>query len=122
MMGWIGKRLQTGATLDSHSFTIYCNIFYRLPEIKEGSKDAPNDPELAIRRLFRMSVHNQYFRELSQHPKIVSMISELIGPNVKLLQSMSLLKPPGEHITIILRPMVLIFFVLRFRREEMAPG
>ena len=47
-----------------------------------------------------MSVHNQYFRDLSKHPKIMSMVSELLGPDVKLLQSMSLLKPPGENIFI----------------------
>ena len=97
----IANRYTCTATQCAQSLTGRCikyyYLSYRLPEIKEGSKDAPSDPELAIRRLFRMSVHNQYFRDLSQRPKIVSMISELIGSNVKLLQSMSLLKPPGGY-------------------------
>ena len=59
-----------------------------------------------------MSVHNQYFRDLSQHPKIVSVVSELIGPNVKLLQSMSLLKPPGE---LMVKPVILSIRSFRFR-------
>lgn len=44
-----------------------------------------------------MSVHNQYFATLCKHPKLMRIVTELIGPDVKLLQSMSLLKPPGLY-------------------------
>jgi ectoine hydroxylase-related dioxygenase (phytanoyl-CoA dioxygenase family) len=43
-----------------------------------------------------MAIHEQYFTEFCRHPKIVSMITKLLGPDIKLLQSMSLLKPPGS--------------------------
>ena len=72
-------------------------IYCRLPEIqgKETTGDELQD-ELTIRRLFRMAVHNEYFANLCRHPKIVSMITQLLGPDIKLLQSMALLKPPGK--------------------------
>jgi ectoine hydroxylase-related dioxygenase (phytanoyl-CoA dioxygenase family) len=69
----------------------------RLPELQGqaiGDDDLAN--ELTIRRLFRMAIHEQYFTEFCRHPKIVSMITKLLGPDIKLLQSMSLLKPPGS--------------------------
>ena len=42
-----------------------------------------------------MAVHREYFAKLSRHPAIVGIVTELIGEDIKLLQSMSLLKPPG---------------------------
>ena len=45
-----------------------------------------------------MALHDEFFAQFCRHPKIVSMVTELLGPDVKLLQSMSLLKPPGTEI------------------------
>ncbi|XP_065890505.1 phytanoyl-CoA dioxygenase domain-containing protein 1-like [Dysidea avara] len=70
-----------------------CN---RLPSIKDGSRPMPSDKEMSIRRLFRMAVHTEYFRKLAQHPKITPYCKQYLGEDVKLLQSMSLLKPPGS--------------------------
>ena len=44
-----------------------------------------------------MTVHTQYFAELCRHPKTVAIMTQLLGPDIKLLQSMALLKPPGYH-------------------------
>ena len=44
-----------------------------------------------------MAVHREYFAKLSRHPVIVGIVTELIGDDIKLLQSMSLLKPPGRQ-------------------------
>lgn len=43
-----------------------------------------------------MAVHREYFAKLCRHPKIVGIIKQLLGEDLKLVQSMSLLKPPGE--------------------------
>ena len=45
-----------------------------------------------------MAVHTEYFANLVRTPKIVSMMNQLLGPDIKLLQSMALLKPPGLFI------------------------
>ena len=86
----IGRRLLTGSA--TPLFPCLSKL-YRLPELQ--GKELQDD-ELTIRRLFRMCVHNEYFARFCCHPKIVSMVTELLGPDVKLLQSMSLLKPPGK--------------------------
>ena len=77
-------------------FCSTCSFYFvfSLPEVKEG-KLSPADPELAIRKLYRMCVKHQYFIDLCKHPKIVPIVTEVLGPDVKLLQSMALLKPPG---------------------------
>ena len=92
----IANRLDPQSLLSLQYLPLSHLSYSRLPEVKEGTV-TPSDPELAIRRLFRMSVHNKYFSDLCRHHKIVPIISELLGPDVKLLQSMSLLKPPGQR-------------------------
>ena len=43
-----------------------------------------------------MALHDQFFAQFCRHPKILSVVRELLGNDVKLLQSMCLLKPPGK--------------------------
>lgn len=50
--------------------------------------------ELGVRKLFRMARYNDLFRQLAFHPKMVTIATSLLGPDVKLLQSMLLMKPP----------------------------
>ena len=91
-------------------------VVNRMPAWKEGDVE-PADPEMGIRRLFRMAVKREYFARLARHEKvggvtptvllelllclslyyaqILPLVADILGPNVKLLQSMSLLKPPG---------------------------
>lgn len=72
-----------------------CKILsFRLPEL-QGKSATAQDAELSVRKLFRMAVHRQYFADNSRHPKTVSIMQQLLGPDIKLLQSMALLKPPG---------------------------
>ena len=74
------------------------NFFFahicRLPEL-QGKSFNVADAELSVRKLFRMAVHIDYFARLSRHPRTVNVMTQLLGPDVKLLQSMALLKPPG---------------------------
>jgi len=56
------------------------------------------ETELKVRRFFRMSVHDEYFRNLALHPNMVNICNATIGEDVKLLQSMAICKPPGSAI------------------------
>jgi phytanoyl-CoA hydroxylase len=54
----------------------------------------PATKELGVRKLFRMACHDEYFRQLAFHPGMVAIATQLLGPDVTLLQSMLLMKPP----------------------------
>jgi len=72
----------------------------RKPAWKNGQwspeSGSTEDVELGFRRLYRMTLRSQLFDQLSKHERIMGIVNQLIGPDVKLLQSMALLKPPGE--------------------------
>ena len=57
-------------------------------------KDAPESTELGVRKLATMAVRNDFFRDLAFHPGMMEIATTLLGPDVYLFQSMSLLKPP----------------------------
>lgn len=63
------------------------------PAVQRGEV-APASKELGVRKLFRMAMHNEFFRRLAFHPGMVEIAVGLLGPDVKLLQSMLLMKPP----------------------------
>ena len=70
-------------------------LSFRLPEL-QGKPANAEDAEISVRKLFRMAVYTEYFARLSRHPKTVAVMTQLLGPDIKLLQSMALLKPPGN--------------------------
>ena len=49
-----------------------------------------------IRRLFRMAVHDAFFAAFAKDGRFVDFLKALWGPDVALLQSMALMKPPGS--------------------------
>ncbi len=63
------------------------------PAVRRGTVK-PERLELGVRKLFRMTRHSALFRTLAHHPKMVGIAVDLIGPDVTLLQSMLLMKPP----------------------------
>lgn len=63
------------------------------PGVRNGDV-VPATKELGVRKLSRMSLHNTTFRELAFHPAMKAIATELLGPDVKLMQSMLLMKPP----------------------------
>lgn len=70
------------------------------PSVVRGEV-TPSTKELGVRKLFKMAIHNQFFRELAFHPKMVAIATTLLGADIKLLQSMLLMKPPyfgGEKV------------------------
>ena len=99
-------------------------IANRRPAWRNGSwKPEPGQEELGFRKLFRMTVQNEFFAGKAKHEKvrcmhetqilkfcctdilkaclallqIVPIVSRLLdSPDIKLVQSMCLLKPPGE--------------------------
>lgn len=63
------------------------------PSVASGEIQ-PADVELGVRKLFRMTKHNDFFRRLAFHDGMVGIAKELVGPDVALFQSMLLMKPP----------------------------
>ena len=63
------------------------------PAVRRGAVE-PESVELGVRKLFRMTLHNELFRSLAHHPVMVGIAVELIGQDVALFQSMLLMKPP----------------------------
>ena len=63
------------------------------PTVTEG-KDAPESTELGVRKLAKIAVRNDFFRNLAFHRGMVEIATRLLGPDIYLFQSMSLLKPP----------------------------
>ena len=56
----------------------------------------PASPQLAVRRLFRLATHSEFFRRLLiANSALLKFTKAVLGPNLKLIQSMALLKPPG---------------------------
>jgi phytanoyl-CoA hydroxylase len=62
---------------------------------KSGRLPMPADTIDAIRRFFRMAIHDDFFREFATSPDILGPLKTLWGKDIALLQSMGLLKPPG---------------------------
>jgi phytanoyl-CoA hydroxylase len=70
------------------------------PTVLKGEFE-PESVEFGVRKLFRMTRHNDFFKKMAFHPKMVSMAAELFGPDISLFQSMLLMKPPhfgGEKV------------------------
>lgn len=63
------------------------------PAVRRGTVK-PERLELGVRKLFRMTLHNELFRSLAYHSVMVGIAVELLGPDVTLFQSMLLMKPP----------------------------
>ena len=57
-------------------------------------KDHTQTNELHVRKLFRMAKHLTFFRELAQRPALLQTARDLLGPQVALVQTMLLMKPP----------------------------
>ena len=70
------------------------------PAVADGTAEA-SSPELGVRKLFRMAVHDAFFRRLAHHPGIFALARQILGNRVMLMQSMLLMKPPflsGEKV------------------------
>lgn len=67
------------------------------PAVLQGELPLPCARELAVRRLFRLAVHDrEHFRPLARDERWTELLSHLWGtPDIAVLQSMALLKPPG---------------------------
>ena len=47
-------------------------------------KDAPESTELGVRKLAKMAVRNDFFRDLAFHPGMMEIATTLLGPDVYL--------------------------------------
>jgi hypothetical protein len=64
-------------------------------DFKCGRLPMPADSIDAIRRFFRMAVHDEFFEKFATSPQLLGPLKTLWGNDIALLQSMGLLKPPG---------------------------
>eukprot|EP01043_Picozoa_sp_COSAG02_P011298 COSAG02_NODE_414_length_22826_cov_9.001364_16_plen_311_part_00 len=66
------------------------------PAVLNGSLPTPRARELAVRRVFRLAVHDPHFRDLASEPKFTDLLASAWSTeDIAVLQSMALLKPPG---------------------------
>lgn len=66
------------------------------PAVLEGSMPTPRARELAVRRVFRLAVHDRFFKDLASEPKFTDLLARAWATeDIAVLQSMALLKPPG---------------------------
>ncbi len=63
------------------------------PFVASGEVE-PETRELGVRKLMSMATRNPLFRRIGFHPGMVGIATGLLGPDVSLLQSMGLMKPP----------------------------
>jgi ectoine hydroxylase-related dioxygenase (phytanoyl-CoA dioxygenase family) len=64
------------------------------PRVERGELkvDHPGD---GIRKIDGLVENDDLFRKLGTHPNIVSIVKQILGPDVKLFRNTVLLKPPG---------------------------
>ncbi len=63
------------------------------PLVLRGEKQVET-LEMGVRKLFRVARHVVFFRQLAFHDSLVEIAHALIGPDLLLMQSMTLMKPP----------------------------
>ena len=63
------------------------------PAVGDGTYTPP-ERELGIRKLFRVAKHNDFFRRLASHPRLLEIATAILGPSLHLVQAMTLMKPP----------------------------
>ena len=76
-----------------HSADVPDELIQYEPRVMSGEV-AVDQLELAVRKLFRMAVHNAFFARLARHPRWLEIAHALLGPRLNLVQSMLLMKPP----------------------------
>jgi len=59
-----------------------------------GHEERADDPELRIRKLAFFVQLEPRLGRIATHPRLRSVVDELIGPNSRMIQDMALLKPP----------------------------
>ncbi len=73
----------------------YPDELIQIEPLVRSTERVPESFELGIRKLFRVARHNEFFREFAFHERMVVIAQELIGPDLFLAQSMTLMKSPG---------------------------
>ena len=63
------------------------------PSVVTGDKIVASR-ELGVRKLFHVAKYSDCFRRLAFHPRLLEIAQALLGSEILLLQSMTLMKPP----------------------------
>ena len=61
--------------------------------VKRGELQV-QEKELGVRKLHGVAMHDPFFRQLAFHPRLLEIARALIGSEIALMQSMTLMKPP----------------------------
>eukprot|EP00117_Sycon_ciliatum_P015931 scpid86471/ scgid4284/ Phytanoyl-CoA dioxygenase, peroxisomal; Lupus nephritis-associated peptide 1; Phytanic acid oxidase; Phytanoyl-CoA alpha-hydroxylase len=69
-------------------------VVQRDPAVQRGDL-IPESRYRAVRKLYRMTTTSSFFERQARHEKLVKACQQLVGKDIRLLQSMALLKPPG---------------------------
>lgn len=64
-------------------------------DFEPGQTSTGPDRELRVRKFRDHGLTDQFFWNLVKHPQVLAHLEALIGPGAQLLQTMSLVKPPG---------------------------
>ena len=65
------------------------------PYYKHGSTDERvTDPELEVRKVFYFVQLEPRLARIARHPRLMSLLDQLIEPDHRLIQDMALIKPP----------------------------
>src|SRR4051812_47712054 len=63
------------------------------PSVVHGEATAASQ-ELSVRKIAQFVGPDPVLTEMAHHPELVKIVTALLGPDVKMLQDMALLKPP----------------------------
>lgn len=85
-------RKEVTAIVDRHP-DVPPDLVQMEPAVTNGEV-VPASKELGVRKLFHMAAHNDLFKRLAHHRGMVEIAKGLAGPDLKLFQSMLLMKPP----------------------------
>lgn len=85
-------RREVTAIVDRHP-NVPPDLIQMEPAVQRGEA-IPASKELGVRKLFHMVLHNDFFKRLAFHPGMAEIATGLLGADVKLFQSMLLMKPP----------------------------
>lgn len=70
------------------------NRIYMEPDALDQGLTQENDPEYLFKIGHQMHMQDPVFRKYAAHPKLADILEQLVGPDIKCVQSMYLDKPP----------------------------
>ena len=64
------------------------------PQVVKGDVTANLVPFKNVRKIWNLTQHDSLFQTYARHPKIIQIVTQLIGPDLKIFVDQTLCKPP----------------------------